>query len=163
MLYCKGNQNGGKMKKLIITALLGFGCGFTPKSGTYTFQALEAENTCGPAYSLTVWEEPAYQPMVVDADNDIVYLTDSTGDFWNLDGNVATQEELMYLVDGGDFEVFIKGLVRMEWDTSSEGTGEVGLSLSCLEDDCSSATEHVDADEVPCKSVILYEFSLYEE
>jgi len=151
------------MKKLIITALLGFGCGFTPKSGTYTFQALAADNTCGESYSLTVWEEPGFLSMVVDANNDIIYLTDSTDDFWDLDGNVATQEELMYLVDGGDFDVFIKGLVRMEWNTPTEGAGEIGLSLSCLETDCSSATEHVNADEVPCESVVLYEFWLYEE
>ncbi len=151
------------MKKLIITALLGSGCGFTPKSGTYIFQALETDNTCGPGYSLTLFEEPAFQSMVIDTDSDKVYLADSTEDFWNLDGNVATKEELMYVVDGGAFNVFIKAHVHMEWNTPNEGVGEMGLSFSCLEADCSSAAEYIDVEEVPCKSAVLYEFSLYEE
>ena len=150
------------MNRLIFIALLNSACGFTPQSGTYIFQALGDENNCGPAYQLTIWDEPSFQPMTIDTKTNQIILEDSTGQIWDLADNIATYEEVMYVADGGDFDVFITGFMRMEWNSPTEGTGENGLTITCEEADCSSYAGIVDAEQIPCKSAVEFEFSLVE-
>ncbi len=153
------------MKKLLLTLMLATGCGsgIVPESGTYVFTGTSYENTCGERWEFGFSEEPMLQPLTVDTDNNQIILNDSTQDVWALEGNVATFNELMDIINVETEQALLNQVLEFIWNTPSEGSGYVGVTITCSsEGDCSNTASAMSIGEIPCEVIAQYDFSLVE-